>query len=170
MWLGAWVPPPSSPPAARASALRSHTFWHCPVAQTVVSQLNLGLITSNVRVCDMHVWLQAPLPPHFFTLTYGLYLHGGLACYGSRPLPPLVSRRNIIHGSAPQRGTYASIPPCLLHILDAPSRLCYSPHPTPYMGLSRAQPPFPLLPLPPLPTPILRLNLPPAARIQITYT
>ena len=83
-------------------------------------------------------------------------MHGCLACYGSRPLPPLVSRRIIIHGCAPQWGTFplssstfwmllqdfATINQIKLYPCQVPphsSLECScSLHPTWYLGLSGA--------------------------------
>ena len=69
-----WLPPQLSA-VERASALRSHAFWQCPVAAAVLSQLNLGL-PPNVHLSGMHVWLlRAPLPPPT--------LHGGIWAFVS---------------------------------------------------------------------------------------
>ena len=59
------LPPPSSPSPpderlARATDLRSHVFWHCPVSRAVVAELVLALPPGTAPLTPLEVWLLRP--------------------------------------------------------------------------------------------------------------
>ena len=56
-----WIPPQLSA-VERASALRSHAFWHCPVATAVLSQVHLGL-PPMVTLPQWHARMAPTRPP-----------------------------------------------------------------------------------------------------------
>ena len=65
-----WTPATPATPEARASALRSHCFWGCPVAQAVMAEVMRGLPHPSPPICGADIWLLR-VPP-------SLSLHPGI--------------------------------------------------------------------------------------------
>ncbi len=75
-----WHPPTPATPVARASAVRSHCFWGCPVAQAVMAEVMRGLPHPSPPLYGADIWLlrvplSTPLHPGIWALVCMVAIH-----------------------------------------------------------------------------------------------